>query len=148
MTRDAKTSRYFNGVQSVTSNQSQAVNRQDFFPVDPSVSPTPPDPEEVLQPSELKIFTYNDLSVATRDFHADSVLGEGGFGCVFKGWVDKNTFAAAKWGTGLAIAVKRLNQESMQGHKEWSVSIDQFEIYNNFYVTFCFFILLLYSIFL
>jgi hypothetical protein len=51
------------------------------------------------------------------------VLGEGGFGSVFKGWIDENSLAPAKPGTGIVIAVKRLNQESFQGHREWLVSI-------------------------
>jgi hypothetical protein len=60
--------------------------------------------------------------MATRNFRPDSVLGEGGFGSVFKGWIDEQTFSAAKPGTGMVIAVKRLNQDGFQGHKEWLVS--------------------------
>jgi len=51
------------------------------------------------------------------------MLGEGGFGCVYKGWVDEHTLAPARPGAGKLIAVKRLNQEGFQGHKEWLVSI-------------------------
>jgi hypothetical protein len=70
----------------------------------------------------VKSFTFSELKMATRNFRPDSVLGEGGFGSVFKGWIDEHTFAAAKPGTGMVIAVKRLNQESFQGHREWLVS--------------------------
>ena len=77
---------------------------------------------EILQSSNVKRFGYADLRMATRNFRPDSVLGEGGFGSVFKGWIDENSFAAAKAGTGMVIAVKRLNQESFQGHREWLVS--------------------------
>ncbi|XP_042014099.1 receptor-like cytoplasmic kinase 176 isoform X3 [Salvia splendens] len=52
------------------------------------------------------------------------MLGEGGFGSVFKGWIDEHTFKAAKAGTGMVIAVKRLNQEGSQGHKEWLTEIN------------------------
>jgi len=83
---------------------------------------TPRTEGEILQSSNLKNFTYNDLKTATRNFRPDSVLGEGGFGSVFKGWVDEQSFAATKPGTGLVIAVKRLNQEGFQGHREWLVS--------------------------
>ncbi|CAH9091257.1 unnamed protein product [Cuscuta epithymum] len=76
-----------------------------------------------LGSSALATFTYNELRAATRNFRPDSMLGEGGFGSVFKGWVEKNTFKAAKPGTGLVIAVKRLNQESFQGHREWLTEI-------------------------
>lgn len=72
-----------------------------------------------MQSSNLKSFAFNELKTATRNFRPDSMVGEGGFGCVFKGWVDENSLTAAKPGTGMVIAVKRLNQEGLQGHKEW-----------------------------
>lgn len=75
-----------------------------------------------MQSPNLKSFSFSDLRTATRNFRPDSVLGEGGFGSVFKGWIDENTFAATKPGTGVIIAVKRLNQEGFQGHREWLVS--------------------------
>lgn len=78
---------------------------------------------EILLSSNLKGFNFSELRTATRNFRPDSVLGEGGFGCVFKGWVDENSLTAAKPGTGMVIAVKRLNQEGFQGHQEWLVSI-------------------------
>ncbi|KAK0591535.1 hypothetical protein LWI29_003454 [Acer saccharum] len=79
---------------------------------------------EILQSSNLKSFSFNELKTATRNFRPDSVLGEGGFGCVFKGWIDENTFAATRPGTGLVIAVKRLNQDGSQGHQEWLTEIN------------------------
>lgn len=78
---------------------------------------------EILESSNLKCFTYNDLRDATKNFRPDSVLGEGGFGCVYKGWVDEHTLAPARPGAGKLIAVKRLNQEGFQGHKEWLTEI-------------------------
>nr|GMC96007.1 receptor-like cytoplasmic kinase 176 [Ipomoea batatas] len=84
---------------------------------------TPRHESDILESSNLKNFTFNELKIATRNFRPDSVLGEGGFGCVFKGWIDENTFKAARPGTGLIIAVKRLNQEGLQGHKEWLTEI-------------------------
>ncbi|KAG6481512.1 hypothetical protein ZIOFF_058116 [Zingiber officinale] len=79
---------------------------------------------EILSSSNLKSFSFNDLRTATRNFRPDSVLGEGGFGSVFKGWIDENTLAAAKPGTGMVIAVKKLNQEGFQGHREWLAEIN------------------------
>lgn len=78
---------------------------------------------EILQSSNLKVFSFSDLSTATRNFRPDSVLGEGGFGCVYKGWIDEHTFAPAKPRSGMLIAVKRLNHEGYQGHKEWLTEI-------------------------
>ncbi|XP_020585405.1 probable serine/threonine-protein kinase PBL9 [Phalaenopsis equestris] len=89
-----------------------------------SVPPTPRSEGEILQSSNVKSFTFSELKTATRNFRPDSVLGEGGFGSVFKGWIDENTFAPAKPGTGMVIAVKRLNQEGLQGHKEWLAEVN------------------------
>jgi hypothetical protein len=77
--------------------------------------------EEIRQGRNLRVFTYQDLKSATRNFRPDSLLGEGGFGSVYKGWIDEHGTTAAKAGTGLTVAVKQLNQEGLQGHKEWLV---------------------------
>lgn len=47
------------------------------------------------------------------------VLGEGGFGKVFKGWIDEK--ALGKSGSATLVAVKKLNSESFQGFEEWQV---------------------------
>ncbi|KAI5013410.1 hypothetical protein ZWY2020_034522 [Hordeum vulgare] len=60
-----------------------------------------------------------ELKTATRNFRPDSMLSEGGFGSVFKGWLDETTFTPAWPGTGMVIVVKKLNQEGFQGHREW-----------------------------
>ena len=77
--------------------------------------------EEVLSSSPLRKFSFHDLRSATRNFRPDSLLGEGGFGHVFKGWIEENGTAPAKPGTGLVVAVKILNPNGLQGHKEWLV---------------------------
>ncbi|PIA38778.1 hypothetical protein AQUCO_02700169v1 [Aquilegia coerulea] len=89
-----------------------------------SVPPTPRSEGEILQSSNLKSFSFSELKNATRNFRPDSVLGEGGFGSVFKGWIDENALTATKPGTGIVIAVKRLNQEGFQGHREWLVEVN------------------------
>ncbi|KAL3826006.1 hypothetical protein ACJIZ3_022035 [Penstemon smallii] len=89
-----------------------------------SVPPTPRSEGEILESSNLKSFTFSDLKSATRNFRPDSVLGEGGFGSVFKGWMDEHSLTASKAGSGIMIAVKRLNQDGWQGHKEWLAEIN------------------------
>ncbi|KAL6507991.1 hypothetical protein OROGR_024186 [Orobanche gracilis] len=79
---------------------------------------------EILQSSNLKSFSFSDLRAATRNFRPDSVLGEGGFGSVYKGWVDEHSLAASKPGSSMVVAVKRLNQDGWQGHKEWLAEIN------------------------
>ncbi|KAG5118539.1 hypothetical protein JHK82_032959 [Glycine max] len=80
---------------------------------------TPQIEGEILQSSNLKNFSLTELTAATRNFRKDSVLGgEGDFGSVFKGWIDNHSLAAAKPGTGVVVAVKRLSLDSFQGHKD------------------------------
>lgn len=69
----------------------------------------------------LRIFTFAELKSATRNFKPDTVLGEGGFGRVHKGWIDEKTLTHSKNTAGMVVAVKKLNPESMQGLEEWQV---------------------------
>ncbi|XP_047159958.1 probable serine/threonine-protein kinase PIX13 [Vigna umbellata] len=64
-------------------------------------------------------YTLDDLKSATRNFRPDTVLGEGGFGRVFKGWIDSNTFKPSRVGVGIPVAVKKSNPDSLQGMQEW-----------------------------
>ena len=77
---------------------------------------------EIFQSFNFKSFTFNEMKNAMRNFRPDSELGKGGFGSVFKGWVDEHSLAASKLGTDIVIDVKRLNQEGFQVHNEWLVS--------------------------
>ena len=49
------------------------------------------------------------------------MIGEGGFGVVYKAWVDKKTLTPANNGVGMAVAVKKWKPESFQGFSEWQV---------------------------
>uniref|UniRef100_A0A0E0DXN8 non-specific serine/threonine protein kinase n=1 Tax=Oryza meridionalis TaxID=40149 RepID=A0A0E0DXN8_9ORYZ len=73
---------------------------------------------------KLLQFTFQELKSATVNFRPDSILGEGGFGYVFKGWIDPNSTSPAKPGTGLTVAVKSLKQDALQGHREWVAEVD------------------------
>ncbi|KAK9270885.1 hypothetical protein L1049_026471 [Liquidambar formosana] len=77
---------------------------------------------KIITPN-LKMFTFAELKSATRNFRPDTVLGEGGFGRVFKGWVDEKTYAPSKVGVGIAVAVKKSNPDSPQGLKEWQSEV-------------------------
>ncbi|CAN6827031.1 unnamed protein product [Brassica oleracea] len=89
-----------------------------------SIRTNPRTEGEILQSPNLKSFSLDELKSATRNFRQDSVLGEGGFGCVFKGWIDEQSLTASKPGTGMVIAVKRLNQDGWQGHQEWLAEVN------------------------
>ncbi|KAG5247637.1 serine/threonine-protein kinase [Salix suchowensis] len=89
-----------------------------------SASSTPNIGEELKVSSQLRKFSFNELKSATRNFRPESILGEGGFGCVFKGWINENGTAPVKLGTGLSVAVKTLNHDGLQGHKEWLAEVN------------------------
>lgn len=36
----------------------------------------------------VRTFSYYELAAATNNFREDLLLGQGGFGCVHKGWLD------------------------------------------------------------
>ncbi|GMN34760.1 hypothetical protein TIFTF001_004870 [Ficus carica] len=76
----------------------------------------------ILKPS-LKVFNLAELKLATGEFRRDSFLGEGGFGEVFKGWIDEKTYAPSMDGVGMAVAVKKSKfPYSCQGPREGKVT--------------------------
>lgn len=95
-------------------------SKEDF---ESDLATTPKTEDELLSASHLRKFSFNDLRTATRNFRPDSLLGEGGFGHVFKGWIDEHGTAPVKPGTGLVVAVKILNPDGLQGHKEWLAEV-------------------------
>ncbi|XP_059647367.1 probable serine/threonine-protein kinase PIX13 [Cornus florida] len=78
---------------------------------------------QILPTPNLRIFTFAELKAATRNFRADTVLGEGGFGKVYKGWLDEKA-TSKNGGSGTVIAVKKLNSESLQGFQEWQSEVN------------------------
>ncbi|OMO50604.1 hypothetical protein COLO4_37980 [Corchorus olitorius] len=69
-----------------------------------------------LLPEELcRHFSLDEIKDATRNFHDDLVIGKGGFGKVYKGFLDEGE---------TVVAIKRLNPESGQGLKEFLTEID------------------------
>ncbi|CAH9123897.1 unnamed protein product [Cuscuta epithymum] len=86
--------------------------------------PTPRSEEEILQSPNVKAFTFLELKNATRNFRREGLLGEGGFGYVYKGWIDEHTLTPTKPGTGIVIAIKKLKPEGFQGHKEWLTEVN------------------------
>ncbi|CAL9162874.1 unnamed protein product [Musa hybrid cultivar] len=64
---------------------------------------------EAIAAKEQKVFRYETLVAATRNFNPKQKLGEGGFGPVFKGLLED----------GREVAVKRLGRSSRQGAREF-----------------------------
>ncbi|VAI80431.1 unnamed protein product [Triticum turgidum subsp. durum] len=84
----------------------------------------PPKDVEDLQTEgygNVNIFTYNELRAATKNFRPDQILGEGGFGVVYKGVIDENVRIGFP---SRQVAVKELNPEGFQGDKEWLAEVN------------------------
>ncbi|XP_075632933.1 putative serine/threonine-protein kinase PIX13 isoform X1 [Castanea sativa] len=77
---------------------------------------------QILPTPNLRIFSFTELKVATKNFRPDTVLGEGGFGLVCKGWLEDK--GQSKSGNGMVIAVKKLNSKSVQGFQEWQSEVN------------------------
>ena len=63
--------------------------------------------------SRARAFTYGELSAATDNFRAECLLGEGGFGRVYRGRLE----------SGQVVAVKQLDREGAQGNREFVVEV-------------------------
>ncbi|KAL9421122.1 hypothetical protein AB3S75_038646 [Citrus x aurantiifolia] len=59
-------------------------------------------------------FTFRELAAATKNFRPESFIGEGGFGRVYKGWLES---------TGQVVAVKQLDRNGLQGNREFLVEV-------------------------
>ncbi|XP_010548160.1 PREDICTED: protein kinase APK1B, chloroplastic-like isoform X2 [Tarenaya hassleriana] len=78
---------------------------------------------QILSAPNLRVFTLTELKAATKNFKSENVLGEGGFGKVFKGWLEDKASSTGRHGTATVVAVKRLNSESFQGFEEWQSEV-------------------------
>ncbi|KAK9011930.1 hypothetical protein V6N11_040002 [Hibiscus sabdariffa] len=67
-------------------------------------------------PDELcRRFLLDEIKAATSDFHEALIIGVGGFGNVYKGFLDDGE---------TIVAIKRLNPESKQGAQEFKTEIE------------------------
>lgn len=60
--------------------------------------------------SNLKVFTLSELKQITRNFSNSAKLGEGGFGCVFKGVIKNSEDPSKK----TDVAIKQLGKQGQQ----------------------------------
>ncbi|CAN6805869.1 unnamed protein product [Brassica oleracea var. botrytis] len=71
-------------------------------------------PRDGLEQIAAHTFAFRELVAATMNFHPDTFLGEGGFGCVYKGRLES---------TGQVVAVKQLDRNGLQGNREFLVEV-------------------------
>ncbi|KAL2533852.1 Protein kinase superfamily protein [Abeliophyllum distichum] len=64
--------------------------------------------------NNVRLFSFNSLSSATRCFHPSNRIGRGGFGVVYKGVMSNGT----------QVAIKSLCAESKQGSREFLTEIN------------------------
>ncbi|KAK5795142.1 hypothetical protein PVK06_036400 [Gossypium arboreum] len=70
--------------------------------------------------SNLREFTFLELKAATKNFSRSLMIGEGGFGGVYRGVIRISDDYHKK----LDIAVKQLSRRGLQGHKEWVTEVN------------------------
>ncbi|XP_061368766.1 serine/threonine-protein kinase PCRK1-like [Gastrolobium bilobum] len=93
--------------QNASDNSTDSLRRNAF----PSLS---------QRPSNLRVFTVSELKSATKNFSRSVMLGEGGFGCVYKGFIKGVDEPSRK----IEVAVKQLGRRGIQGHKEWVTEVN------------------------
>ncbi|PIN27194.1 Serine/threonine protein kinase [Handroanthus impetiginosus] len=77
-------------------------------------------------PSDLcRRFLLEEIKTATNNFDQNFIIGKGGFGNVYKGFID---------GGGTAAAVKRLNPSSNQGAREFLTEIEMLSKLRNLHL--------------
>nr|XP_023915458.1 probable serine/threonine-protein kinase PBL26 [Quercus suber]POF06742.1 putative serine/threonine-protein kinase pbl26 [Quercus suber] len=59
-------------------------------------------------------FTFRELAMATKNFRQECLIGEGGFGRVYKGRIEK---------TSQVVAIKQLDRNGLQGNREFLVEV-------------------------
>ncbi|KAF2595348.1 hypothetical protein F2Q70_00044661 [Brassica cretica] len=69
---------------------------------------------------DIHILTFEELKTITQGFSKYNYLGEGGFGEVYKGFVDDSVKTGLK---AQPVAVKALKRDGGQGHREWLAEV-------------------------
>ncbi|KAL4581962.1 hypothetical protein LXL04_006496 [Taraxacum kok-saghyz] len=67
-----------------------------------------------LPSGRCRRFSLQEMKDATREFHEEAIIGNGGFGKVYKGCIDNGK---------TIVAIKRLNSSSSQGSNEFQTEI-------------------------
>ncbi|CAK8531071.1 unnamed protein product [Lathyrus sativus] len=64
--------------------------------------------------NDVKVLTYEEVADATNNFSTDCLIGEGGFGNVYKGYIKS---------LEQTVAVKKLNRDGNQGTREFFAEV-------------------------
>ncbi|KAJ4719509.1 Protein kinase [Melia azedarach] len=73
-----------------------------------------PKTTNVREKGVVQVFTYKELEMATEQFSEGNVIGNGGFGVVYKGVLSDGTVAA----------IKKLRRDGKQGERAFRMEVD------------------------
>jgi serine/threonine protein kinase len=79
-----------------------------------TVSRRRPSSKHPIKIDGVKSFTFQEMALATDDFSSSALIGQGGYGNVYKGKLPDNTI----------VAIKRAREGSLQGEKEFLTEIE------------------------
>lgn len=66
----------------------------------------------------LKRFSFRELQIATGNFSSKNILGQGGFGVVYKGYLPNRT----------VVAVKRLKDPNLSGEVQFQTEVEMISL--------------------
>ncbi|XP_010492559.1 PREDICTED: receptor-like kinase LIP1 [Camelina sativa] len=97
-----------------TNNNNNQTNEHDEPEFRPPVATTKRVEERETEQLPVKTFNFRELATATKNFRQECLLGEGGFGRVYKGTLQS---------TGQLVAVKQLDKHGIHGNKEFQAEV-------------------------
>ncbi|XP_019084750.1 PREDICTED: receptor-like kinase LIP1 [Camelina sativa] len=97
-----------------TNNNNNQTNEHDEPEFRPPVATTKRVEERETEQLPVKTFNFRELATATKNFRQECLLGEGGFGRVYKGTLQS---------TGQLVAVKQLDKHGLHGNKEFQAEV-------------------------
>ncbi|CAH2078757.1 unnamed protein product [Thlaspi arvense] len=122
------------GLTTRTRRRNQATSFSFNLPAPPIPLPSPTSLRALHtgreQSQDLRVFSYKELSDATCGFDRKLKIGEGGFGSVYKATIDNPT-GGDSHSPPLTVAVKKLNRQSLQGHKQWLAEVQLLGVVNH-----------------
>ncbi|XP_022736968.1 probable serine/threonine-protein kinase PBL19 [Durio zibethinus] len=91
--------------------------------------PSPRSIPELYKEKEhnLRVFSLQELRDATNGFNRMLKIGQGGFGSVYKGTITPHSGR----GDPIVVAIKKLNTQGLQGHKEWLAEVQFLGVVNH-----------------
>ncbi|XP_010453809.1 PREDICTED: receptor-like kinase LIP1 [Camelina sativa] len=95
-------------------NNNNQTNEHDEPEFRPPVATTKRVEERETEQLPVKTFNFRELATATKNFRQECLLGEGGFGRVYKGTLQS---------TGQLVAVKQLDKHGLHGNKEFQAEV-------------------------